>query len=67
MSVLAADRSEHPQNRLRQGESAPFRTFALAVIGLNCLLLGVAAVEAPGRLPDQPLEFLAWITLVAVA
>ena len=67
MSVLAAERSEHPQNRLRQGESAPFRTFALAVIGLNCLLLGIAAVEAPGRLPDQPLEFLAWITLVAVA
>lgn len=67
MSVLAADRFGHSRNRLRRGESAPFRAFALAVIGLNCLLLGVAAVEAPGRLPHQPLELLAWITLVAVA
>jgi signal transduction histidine kinase len=67
MSVLAADRFGHSRNRPRRGESAPFRAFALAVIGLNCLLLGVAAVEAPGRLPHQPLELLAWITLVAVA
>ncbi len=66
MSVLAADRSEHSRNG-PGGESAPFRAFALAVIGLNCLLLGVAAIMAPGRLPDHPLEFLAWITLVAVA
>jgi signal transduction histidine kinase len=67
MSVVAADRSEHAHDALRRGESAPFRAFAFAVIGLNCLLLVAAGVEAPGRLPDQPLELFAWITLVAVA
>jgi signal transduction histidine kinase len=67
MSVLAADRSEHSANSARRGESGQFRVFALAVIGVNCFLLGAAAVEAPGGLPNQPLELLAWIALVAVA
>jgi signal transduction histidine kinase len=67
MSVLAADRSEPSASSARRGESGQFRVFALAVIGVNCLLLGVAAVEAPGGLPNQPLELLAWIALVAVA
>lgn len=67
MSVLAAERSGHSPHRLRREESAQFRAFALAVIGLNCLLLGAVAAWAPGRVPDQPLELLAWITLVAVA
>jgi signal transduction histidine kinase len=67
MSVLAAERSGHSPDRLRREESAQFRAFALAVIGLNCLSLGAVAAWAPGRLPDQPLELLAWITLVAVA
>jgi signal transduction histidine kinase len=66
MSV-SVDRSGRSQNSLREREPARFRSFAFVVIGLNCLLLGIAAVEAPGRLPDQPFELLAWITLVAVA
>jgi signal transduction histidine kinase len=67
MSVVAADHSEHLHHRLRRRESARFRAFALAVIGLNCLLLAGLAVTAPGRLPNHPLELLAWITMVAVA
>lgn len=67
MSVLAVDRSEHSNDRLRSRETGPFRAFALAVIGLNCLLLGFAAIKAPGQVPDQPLELLAWTALVAVA
>jgi signal transduction histidine kinase len=67
MSVLAADRAGHSPDRLRREESARFRAFALAVIALNCLLLGAVAIKAPGKLPTQPLELLAWITLVAVA
>jgi signal transduction histidine kinase len=67
MSVLAADRAGHSPDRLRREETARFRVFALAVIALNCLLLGVVAVKAAGKLPNQPLELLAWITLVAVA
>ena len=67
MSVVAAERSGHSSHRLRRDESTQFRAFALAVIGLNGLLLGAVGVWAPGRLPNQPLELLAWITLVAVA
>lgn len=67
MSVSAADRSSHSRSRLGREESAQFRAFAFAVILLNLILLAVAAVEAPGRLPSQPLELLAWTVLVAVA
>jgi signal transduction histidine kinase len=67
MSVVAADHSEHLHHRLRRRESARFRAFALAVIGLNCLLLAGLTVAAPGRLPNGPLELVAWITMVAVA
>jgi signal transduction histidine kinase len=67
MSVAAADRSGHSHDRLRRGETAQFSAFAFAVIGLNCVLLGAAALEAPGRLPSRPLELFAWIALVAVA
>jgi signal transduction histidine kinase len=67
MSVFAADRSSHSHGSLPRGETAQFKAFALAVIALNFLLLGMIAVHVPGRLPSQPLELLAWTVLVAVA
>jgi signal transduction histidine kinase len=67
MSVFAADRPGQSHASVRRGETPQFRTFALAVIVLNFLLLGMAAIEAPGRLPSQPLELLAWTVLVAAA
>jgi signal transduction histidine kinase len=67
MSVFAADRPGQSHARVRRGETPQFRAFALAVIVLNCLLLGMAAIEAPGRLPSEPLELLAWTVLVAAA
>jgi signal transduction histidine kinase len=67
MSVFAADRSSHSAGRLNRGETAQFKSFAVAVILLNCLLLGMAAIQAPGRLTSQPLELLAWTALVALA
>jgi signal transduction histidine kinase len=67
MSVFAADRPSHSHGRVRREETPQFRAFALVVIVLNCLLLGTAAIEAPGRLPSQPLELLAWTVLVAAA
>ena len=67
MSVSAADRSSHSHDRLGTGESARFKTFALAVVLLNCLLLGLAAMQSPNTLPSQLPEVLVWTVLVAVA
>lgn len=67
MSVFAADRASHSAGRLNRDETTQFKAFALAVIILNCLLLGMAALEGPGRSPSEPLELLAWTLLVALA
>jgi signal transduction histidine kinase len=67
MSVSAADRSSHSHRRHHTEESAGFKAFALAVVLLNCALLGLAAMQAPNALASQLPEVLAWTVLVAVA
>lgn len=67
MSVYAADRSGHPHGRLNRGDTAQFRLFALGIVGLNAVLLTVAATQVPRWLPTRPLEWIAWTGLVAIA
>jgi signal transduction histidine kinase len=66
MSVYTAGRSGHSRGSLGTGESARFRAFALGIIALNLLLLGVAARQLSTTLPT-PVELLAWTVLVAAA
>jgi len=66
MSVYTAGRSGHDHGSLGTAETPQFRTFALAIVALNLLLLGVAASLHPGTLPSA-FELFAWTALVAVA
>jgi signal transduction histidine kinase len=67
MSVSAAESPGQSRTKRDGEESAPFKAFALAVIFVNCVLLGLAAVHHPWELQSQPFELLAWTLLVAVA
>ncbi|MGI8521146.1 MAG: sensor histidine kinase [Actinomycetota bacterium] len=67
MAVSAADRSGHSRARLDAGESTRFKTFALAVVLLNFVALGLATVHAPSSVPSQLPDVLAWTVLVALA
>lgn len=67
MSVSVVHHSGPSRSRFRSRDTAQFRAFAFATIGLNCGLLGLAAAVTPGVPVISPLECVAWIALVALA
>jgi signal transduction histidine kinase len=66
MSVYTAGRSGHGHGSLGRAETPQFKSFALAIVALNLLLLGTAASLNPRTLPSAA-ELFAWTALVAVA